>query len=96
MHAGHLEMLPYRDDRLVLVTSRDRPLAKRASADFSQVLSANFVSLPMSSAIHAFIMSAADALGARLKLRIRARTDSRSPPRIGPLKFPFGNIAMCG
>jgi DNA-binding transcriptional LysR family regulator len=71
VHAEHLEILPYRDDRLVLVTACDHPFARQASVDFSQVLNANFVSLPTSSAIHAFIMSAADALGARLKLRIQ-------------------------
>ena len=54
VHSEHLEMLPYRDDRLVLVTSCDHPLAKQPSVDFAQVLDANFVSLPTSSAIHAF------------------------------------------
>ncbi|MFL9911444.1 LysR substrate-binding domain-containing protein [Paraburkholderia sp. RL17-337-BIB-A] len=71
VHAEHLEMLPYRDDRLVLVTSRDHALAKLSSVDFAQLLDANFVGLPTSGAIHAFITSAADALGARLKLRIQ-------------------------
>jgi DNA-binding transcriptional LysR family regulator len=40
VHADHLQMLAYRDDRLVLVTSNDHPLARQASVDFAQVLSA--------------------------------------------------------
>jgi DNA-binding transcriptional LysR family regulator len=71
VHADHLEMLPYRDDRLVLVTSQDHRLAAGKSVDFAQTLADNFVGLPTSSAIHAFVTSAADALGARLKLRIQ-------------------------
>jgi DNA-binding transcriptional LysR family regulator len=71
VHAEHLEMLPYRDDRLVLVTAADHALARERSIDFAQTLADNFVGLPTSSAIHAFITSAADALGVRLKLRIQ-------------------------
>ncbi|HEY2020346.1 LysR substrate-binding domain-containing protein [Paraburkholderia sp.] len=41
------------------------------SGDFSQLLGAHFVSLLTSSAIHAFVISTADALGARLELRIQ-------------------------
>jgi DNA-binding transcriptional LysR family regulator len=64
-------MLPYRDDRLVLVTSLDHPLAAEESVDFARTLNDNFIGLPTTSAIHAFIVTAADALGARLKLRIQ-------------------------
>ena len=71
VHAGSLEMLPYRDDRLVLVTSLDHPLAAKESVDFARTLNDNFVGLPTTSAIHAFIVTAADALGVRLKLRIQ-------------------------
>jgi DNA-binding transcriptional LysR family regulator len=71
VHAEHLEMLPYRDDRLILVTSKDHALSREPSVDFAQTLEDNFVGLPTSSAIHAFVTSAADALGVRLKLRIQ-------------------------
>ncbi|SFI81902.1 transcriptional regulator, LysR family [Paraburkholderia megapolitana] len=69
--AGHLEMLPYRDDRLVLVAAPSHPLAQRTSVDFSETLDDDFISLPTSSAIHSFITIAADALGRRIKLRIQ-------------------------
>ena len=71
VHAEHLEMLPYRDDRLILVTSKDHALARERSVDFAQTLDDNFIGLPTSSAIHAFVMGAADTLGVRLKLRIQ-------------------------
>uniref|UniRef100_UPI0039EF4706 LysR family transcriptional regulator n=1 Tax=Bordetella sputigena TaxID=1416810 RepID=UPI0039EF4706 len=71
VHGGPLEMLPYRDDRLVLVTAMQHPLAREDSVDFARTLRDNYVSLPTSSAIHMFIDSAAQALGGRIKLRIQ-------------------------
>ncbi|OZI66187.1 LysR family transcriptional regulator [Bordetella genomosp. 11] len=71
VHAGQLEMLPYLDDRLVLVTAARHPLAQERSVDFAQTLGDNYVSLPTSSAIHMFIDNAAQALGGRIKLRIQ-------------------------
>ena len=71
VHSDHLQMLPYRDDRLVLVTSVDHPLAHEEVVDFARALSDDFVGLPTTSAIHAFMMTAADAVGVRLKLRIQ-------------------------
>jgi DNA-binding transcriptional LysR family regulator len=71
VHSDHLEMLPYRDDRLLLVTSASHPLAGHERVDFASTLEDNFVGLPTSSAIHLFMTAAADALGARLKLRIQ-------------------------
>ncbi|OZI21578.1 LysR family transcriptional regulator [Bordetella genomosp. 9] len=71
VHAGALEMLPYRDDRLVLATSMQHPMARLASVDFAQTLHDDYVSLTTSSAIHMFIDNAAQALGSRIKLRIQ-------------------------
>ena len=71
VHGEHLEMLPYRDDRLVLVTSSDHALAHERSVHFAQTLDDNYVGLPTSSAIHTFLNNAADALGRRIKLRIQ-------------------------
>jgi DNA-binding transcriptional LysR family regulator len=71
VHAGGLQMLPYRDDRLVLVTSVHHPLARERSVDFARTLDDNYVSLPASSAIHMFVDNAAQALGRRIKLRIQ-------------------------
>jgi DNA-binding transcriptional LysR family regulator len=71
VHAGQLQMLPYRDDRLVLVTAMDHPLARESSVAFAQTLGDHYVSLPTSSAIHMFIDNAAHLLGSRIKLRIQ-------------------------
>ncbi|AOB33278.1 LysR family transcriptional regulator [Bordetella sp. H567] len=71
VHAGQLELLPYLDDRLVLVTAQHHRLARQQSVDFAQTLDDNYVSLPTSSAIHMFIDNAAQALGGRIKLRIQ-------------------------
>ncbi|WP_233875698.1 LysR substrate-binding domain-containing protein, partial [Paraburkholderia adhaesiva] len=68
---GQLEMLPYRNDRLVLVTRTDHPLALRESVRFAETLDNDFVGLPESTAIHAFVQQAANALGRRLRLRIQ-------------------------
>ncbi len=68
---GHLEMLSYRDDRLVLVTAPDHKLSTREAVDFAETLDDDFIGLPSSSAIHSFITIAADALGRRIKMRIQ-------------------------
>lgn len=68
---GRLEMLSYRDDRLVLVTAPEHLLARRESVDFAETLDDDFIGLPSSSAIHSFITIAADALGRRIKMRIQ-------------------------
>jgi DNA-binding transcriptional LysR family regulator len=65
-----VEFLPYRSDRLVLVTREDHPLAARSTADFESTLDHDFVGLSESSAIHAFLMQAADELGRALRFRV--------------------------
>lgn len=65
-----LEFLPYRNDRLVLVTREDHPLAVHDSVDFEETLDHNYVCLAESSAIHAFLLQAADELGRALRFRV--------------------------
>ena len=65
-----LEMLPYRDDRLVLVSPLDHPVARFASMAFSQTLQYDYVSLDESSAIHRFLTNAASSAGLKLNSRI--------------------------
>ncbi len=66
--------LPYRRDRLVLITPPDHPLAGAGSLRFSAVLAQPFVCLHAGSAIHTFMMNAAADLGARLDVRIQVRS----------------------
>ncbi|MER1939267.1 MULTISPECIES: LysR substrate-binding domain-containing protein [unclassified Castellaniella] len=65
-----LKYLPYRTDRLVLVTYPDHPLAQAGQCRFEQTLGDNFISLFESSAIHSFLLKAAEDIGQLLKFRV--------------------------
>lgn len=65
-----LEFLPYRSDRLVLVTREDHPFAARDAVDFEETLDHDYVCLAESSAIHAFLLQAAEELGRALRFRV--------------------------
>ncbi|MHA3905022.1 LysR substrate-binding domain-containing protein [Castellaniella sp. WN] len=65
-----VRFLPYRTDRLVLVAHRDHPLARKNAHSFASVLDYDFVSLAESSAIHSFLLAAAEDNGRFLRLRV--------------------------
>ena len=65
-----LEVLPYRQDRLVVATARAHSLAKRKEIDFAKTLEFDYVGLPEASAIHSFLQQFADLGGGHIKLRI--------------------------
>ena len=65
-----VEFLPYRSDRLVLVAPRDHPLAAGDAVNFDETLSYDYVGLSETSAIHAFLLQAADDLGRVLRFRV--------------------------
>lgn len=67
-----LEILPYREDRLVLVTAMNHPLAGEDVVSFEDTLEFDHVGLHEASAIHAFVKQAASALNKPLKIRIQA------------------------
>ncbi|WP_300456764.1 LysR family transcriptional regulator [Accumulibacter sp.] len=69
-----VELIPYRADRLVLVTPVAHALARRASIRFGEVLDHPFVMLHAGSAIHTFTMNAAAALGRHVNVRIQVRS----------------------
>jgi len=62
--------LPYRVDRLVLVTHAEHPLAQRDAHAFADVLEQDFVCLFESSAIHSFLLKAACDQGRLLRVRV--------------------------
>lgn len=68
--AHDIEFFPYRTDRLVLVTSDDHPLATESTVDFGKSLDFDYVGLAETSAIHAFLLHAADELGRALRFRV--------------------------
>lgn len=68
--SSDLQFLPYKRDRLVLVTSAEHPLANRDSVGFNETLGYEYVGLSEWSAIHAFLIQAADNLGYPFRFRV--------------------------
>ncbi|WP_050464862.1 LysR family transcriptional regulator [Herbaspirillum autotrophicum] len=68
---GELEVIPYRNDQLVLVTPRDHVLAKETAVAFADTLDYNHVGLHEASALHIFLREASDALHRPLPFRIQ-------------------------
>jgi DNA-binding transcriptional LysR family regulator len=66
-----LLVLPYRDDRLVLVTPRVHVLTRNKQVKFADTLSFNHVGLVEGSALFHFLSQAARALNETIKTRIR-------------------------
>jgi DNA-binding transcriptional LysR family regulator len=69
-----LDTQPYRQDRLVLIVPALHPLAAGEAVNFADVLDEPFVGLHAGSAIHTFMMNAANHLGGRLDVRIQVRS----------------------
>lgn len=65
-----LQYLPYRRDRLALVTPARHALAGRESVAFNETLEFEYVGLSEWSAIHAFLIQAADNLGYPFRFRV--------------------------
>lgn len=68
--SSELEYIPYREDRLVLVTPVDHALSERTEVAFSDTLAYEYVGLSEWSAIHAFLIQAADKLGYPFRFRV--------------------------
>jgi len=73
LEAG-VRLLPYRQDRLVLVVPAGHPLAARVGVKFAETLEFPFVMLHAGSAIHSFTVQAAATLGRHLVVRIQVRS----------------------
>jgi DNA-binding transcriptional LysR family regulator len=68
--SSELEYIPYREDRLVLVAPTDHALNERSEVAFSDTLAFEYVGLSEWSAIHAFLIQAADKLGYPFRFRV--------------------------
>lgn len=68
--SSELEYIPYREDRLVLVTPNEHPLSELSEVAFSDTLAFEYVGLSEWSAIHAFLIQAADKLGYPFRFRV--------------------------
>jgi DNA-binding transcriptional LysR family regulator len=69
--AARLTVLPYRQDRLVVVVPAKHPLRKHASVRLGAVLPHDLVGMQEGSSIDALVVKAAADLGRPVKLRIR-------------------------
>ena len=65
-----MQFIPYRNDRLVLVTAPGHPLARETAVAFADTLENDYVGLSEASAIHPFLMQAAATLGRTFKFRV--------------------------
>jgi len=66
-----LEVVPYREDRLVLAVPPGHALAKRKAVPFADTLEYDHIGLHEASAIHAFLQQIANAMHRSIKLRIQ-------------------------
>ena len=70
-HHPDLDLLPYKNDQMVLLAPPDSDFARQSAVDFSACLSTPFISLQQGSALHTFLMNRASALGGRLDVRVQ-------------------------
>jgi molybdate transport repressor ModE-like protein len=69
-----LQLMPYREDRLVLVVPAKHPLARRRALAFDETLDYDFVSLSQGTSLARRLEAETEAMGRRLKLRIQVRS----------------------
>ncbi|MDH2235983.1 LysR family transcriptional regulator [Pigmentiphaga sp. GD03639] len=65
---------PYREDRLVLVTHRGHPLARRRQVGFDDILLCDLVGLNEDSALSMLLVRLAASRDGKLNVRVRARS----------------------
>ena len=69
-----LQLIPYREDRLVLVVPAGHALAPRPALWFEEAVEFDFVSLSQGTSLAQRLQAETDAMGQRLKLRIQVRS----------------------
>ncbi|MBD3895056.1 LysR family transcriptional regulator [Halomonas sp. ML-15] len=77
--AGHvaapeLQVMPYRSDRLVLMTPRDHPLAARETLDFQEATAYDFIGLQQDTSLQSLLHEQASRGGRSLRMRIQVRS----------------------
>lgn len=70
-HGHDLEIFPYHEDELVLITPADHPMGRKTSATFNETLAFDYVGLHTGSAINRLLLQKAGDLDLPLKLRIQ-------------------------
>lgn len=69
-----LSVVPYRQDRLILVCPPDHPLAARTAVAFSETLGEHFISVGGESAMRLFLVARAKDSGRRMRERAQVRS----------------------
>jgi DNA-binding transcriptional LysR family regulator len=72
--ASGLHLVRYREDRLALIVSREHALARRRVIHFEEAIECDFVGLPKDTALSKRLQMETEALGRRLKLRLKVRS----------------------
>jgi DNA-binding transcriptional LysR family regulator len=70
VRANGLQVLPYREHRLVVAVADRHPLAQHETVVFEETLDYEFVGLQEASSFHLFLLQTANALNKTLKIRI--------------------------
>lgn len=71
VNALGLQAIHFSTDRLVLVTSKSHPFAKRKRVAFSEMLDEDFVGMHQGSTLQPFLYAEASKLGKTLRLRVQ-------------------------
>ncbi|HBB78487.1 MAG TPA: LysR family transcriptional regulator, partial [Pseudomonas sp.] len=74
MPAEDLQVFNYREDRLVLVTPREHPLAARERIALGEATGFDFIGLQQDASLHALLQQSAQQMGTPLRLRIQVRS----------------------
>lgn len=69
-----LQLMNYREDRLVLVVPNGHPLARRRKVHFEEAVEYDFVSLPKGTSLGSRLQAETNLLGRNLKLRLQVRS----------------------
>jgi len=70
-HAQNVEILPYSEDELVVITPQYHPLARKKAVRFEETLDYNFVGLHAGGSMNLQLLNAASRVGKAMKLRIQ-------------------------
>ncbi|MBC8651642.1 LysR family transcriptional regulator [Pseudomonas sp. MTM4] len=74
MPAEDIQVFGYREDRLVLVTPREHPLATLTSIALRDAAGFDFIGLQQDASLHALLQQSAQQMGMPLRLRIQVRS----------------------
>lgn len=66
-----LELLPFRTDKLVLITANDHPLVALKNVSFAELTHYEHITLPEGTGMYEFIKKQAEAINRKLKIRIQ-------------------------